>query len=183
MAYDFTHFKKRLVEIEEWLKKELAGIRTGRATSAILDTIMVEVYGSMMPINQIANISVEDPRTLRITPWDQGVTKNIEKAIGASNLGLSAALDDKGLRLFFPELTGERRTELVKISKKLLEDARIELRKERGVVNDALQNNKKDGTMSEDEVSRLRTEVDKMIQDGNKKLDDLIEKKEKEILN
>jgi len=112
MAYDFNPLKKRTTEIEEWLRKELSGIRTGRASAAILDTLAVEAYGSMMPINQVANITNEDARTLRITPWDNSLIKSLEKAITSSNLGLSAAVDDKGLRLNFPELTGERRTQL-----------------------------------------------------------------------
>ncbi len=181
MAYDFSPIKKRVVDIEAWLVKEFSGIRTGRATSAILDTLQVEAYGSYMPINQVANITNEDPRTLRIVPWDAGLTKNIEKAITSSNLGLSAAVDDKGLRLFFPELTGERRAELLKVAKEQLENARIELRKERNKTNSDIDQKKKDGEMSEDEAKRNGTELDKLVQDANKKFDEHFAKKEKEI--
>ena len=183
MAYDFTPLKKRITEIEEWLKKELAGIRTGRASSTILDTLMVEAYGSMMPINQVANITNEDARTLRITPWDNSVIKDIERAITNSNLGLSAAVDDKGLRLNFPELTGERRTQLMKVAKEELEKARVEVRKERNKVMDDLDGKKKDKSMGEDEVERYKKDAEKIIQDATRKFDEAYAKKEGEIMN
>ncbi len=183
MAYDFTPLKKRITEIEEWLKKELSGIRTGRANGSILDTLMVEAYGSMMPINQVANVTNEDARTLRITPWDSSVIKSIEAAITKSNLGLSAAVDDKGIRLNFPELTGERRTQLMKVAKEELEKARVELRKERNKVMDALEAKKKDKSMGEDEVERNKKDVEKFIQDAMKKFDESYAKKEGEIMN
>jgi ribosome recycling factor len=183
MAYDFTPLKKRITEIEEWLKKELSGIRTGRANASILDTLMVEAYGSMMPINQVANVTNEDARTLRITPWDSGVIRSIEAAITKSNLGLSAAVDDKGLRLAFPELTGERRTQLMKVAKEELEKARVELRKERNKVMDDLEGKKKDKSMGEDEVMRHKADTEKHIQDAMKKFDECYTKKEGEIMN
>jgi ribosome recycling factor len=183
MAFDFTNLKKRITEIDEWLRKELSGIRTGRASATILDTISVEAYGAMMPINQVANITNEDARTLRITPWDVGVLKSIEKAITSSNLGLSAAVDDKGIRLNFPELTGERRTQLMKVAKELLEKARVELRKERNKVMEALEAKKKDKSMGEDEVERNKKDTEKFVQDGMKKFDDAYAKKEGEIMN
>jgi ribosome recycling factor len=183
MAYDFTPLKKRIIEIEEWLKKELGGIRTGRASSSILDTLHVEAYGSMMPINQVANITNEDARTLRITPWDNSVIKDIERAITNSNLGLSTSVDDKGLRLNFPELTGERRTQLMKVAKEELEKARIEVRKERNKVMDDLESKKKDKTMGEDEAMRHKADTEKHIQDAMKRFDDAYAKKESEIIN
>jgi ribosome recycling factor len=183
MAYDFTSLKKRITEIEEWLRKELGGIRTGRASSSILDTLSVEAYGSMMPINQVANITNEDPRTLRITPWDSSVIKSIEKAITNSNLGLSTAVDEKGLRLNFPELTGERRTQLMKIAKEELEKSRVELRKERNKVMDDLETKKKDKSMGEDDAERHKTEVEKHVQDAMRKFDESYAKKEGEIMN
>lgn len=150
---------------------------------AVLDTIHVEAYGSMMPVNQLANISIEDPRTIRIAPWDSSVTKAIEKAITQSNLGLSAAVDDKGLRLFFPELTGERRSMLVKVAKEKLEEARIALRKERESAWDTIQSQEKDGAISEDDKFRAKDEMQKHIDEGNKVLESLFEKKEQEIMN
>lgn len=181
MAYDFSTLKKRMTDIEEWLKKELSGIRTGRANASILDTIVVEAYGAMMPINQVANVTNEDARTLRITPWDTSVIKAIERSITHSNLGLSASVDDKGIRINFPELTGERRIQLMKVAKEELEKARVELRKERNKVMDDLESKKKDKSMGEDEVMRHKAEAEKLIQDAMKKFDEAYAKKETEI--
>ncbi len=183
MINEFSSFKKRIAEIADWLSKELSGIRTGRATSAILDNISVEAYGSMMPINQVANLSVEDPKTIRITPWDMTLVKSIEKAISVSNLGLSTAIDEKGLRLFFPELTGDRRSALVKIVKEKLEEARVELRQERNKINALIDTKKKDSEISEDEAMRHKTEVDKLVTESNSTFDTHFDKKEKEIMN
>ena len=183
MAYDFSQFKAKIKDTEEWLKKELLSIRTGRANMAVLDAISVEVYGSYMPINQLANIAVEDSRTIRIAPWDSSVSKAIEKAISTSNLGLSTAVDDKGIRLFFPELTGERRTMLVKVAKEKMEDARITLRKEREAAWDDIQKKEKEGLVSEDDKFRAKDEMQKYVDEGNKNLEALFVKKEEEILN
>ncbi|MFA6050663.1 MAG: ribosome recycling factor [Candidatus Paceibacterota bacterium] len=180
--YDFSHFKKQIKDTEDWLVKEFGQIRTGRATPTILDGVTVEAYGSMVPISNVATISSEDARTLRITPWDNGNIKPIEKAIQISNLGLSVAVDDKGLRVSFPSLTTESRGNFVKIAKQKLEDAKIALRQERNKVNDELNAGKKDGTMSEDDVMRARTEVDKLIKEGTEKLEGHTKKKEEEIL-
>src|SRR3990167_5185731 len=102
MAYDFKPFEKRIKEIEERAVKELSGIRTGRAAPAILDVVLVESYGTRVPIVQIATVNVEDARTIRITPWDMGNAKEIEKAITVANLGLSVGADEKGIRVSFP---------------------------------------------------------------------------------
>ena len=110
MAYDFKKLKENIKGVEEWLKKEYSGLRTGIASPSILDGVVVEVYGSRMPINQLANIGIEDARVIRITPWDKSQAKAIEKAITLANLNVSVGIDDKGVRIFFPELTGERRT-------------------------------------------------------------------------
>lgn len=183
MAYDFTQLKTRIKDTEEWLKKELTGIRTGRANMAVLDTIQVEMYGSYMPVNQVANISLEDVRTLRIAPWDSSASKAIEKAIAGSNLGLSTAVDDKGIRLFFPELTGERRSMLVKVAKEKMEDARVALRKERESAWDEIQKKEKEGILTEDDKFRGKDEMQKYIDQGNNNLEALFVKKEQEILN
>jgi ribosome recycling factor len=109
MAYDFKGFESSIKNILEKLGRELAGVRTGRATPAILDSVTVESYGTRMNISQVANVNVEDARTLRITPWDMSNAKEIEKAITMANLGLSVGMDEKGVRVNFPDLTGERR--------------------------------------------------------------------------
>lgn len=181
MAYDFKPFEKRIAEITEQLTKEMAGIRTGRAALAILDDITIESYGSMMPINQIANISVEDARTLRIAPWDMNQVKEIEKAITVANLGVSTGSDDKGVRVFFPELTGERRTALAKLAKEKLEEIRKELRAAREEVWSNLQAGEKDGTLSEDEKFRGKEEMQKRVDAANAAFEATLERKEKEI--
>ncbi len=180
--YDFTHFKKQIKDTEEWLQKELSQIRTGRATPAILDGITVDAYGSMVPISNVATIGSEDARTLRIAPWDSSNIKPIEKAIQVSNLGLSVSVDDKGLRVSFPPLTTESRGNFVKIAKAKLEDAKIAIRQERNTINDKIMSGKKDGTMSEDEVTRAKGEVDKFVKEGTDKLEAYTKKKEEEIL-
>lgn len=181
--YDFSKFKQKIKDTEDWLSKEFGQIRTGRATPTILDGVFVEVYGSHMPISQVATIATEDPRTLRIAPWDATNIKPIEKAIQTSNTGLSCAVDDKGLRVSFPPLTTESRSNFVKIAKSKLEDAKVALRGERNKVNDELNTEKKDGTMSEDDVMRAKTEVDKLMKEATDKLEALTDKKEQEIMN
>lgn len=181
MAYNFNNFKEGIKSSEEWLKKELASIRTGRANLSILDSVRVDAYGAMMPINQLANLSMEDVRVIRIAPWDSSVTKSIEKAIQTSDLGLSVVVDDKGLRIVFPELTGERRASFVKLAKQKLEDAKIALRGEREKVIKDIDLKEKEGAISEDDKFRLKTEIQKMLDDSHKVMDDLFEKKEKEI--
>jgi len=183
MNYDFSQLKKKAKDVEEWLKKEQAQIRTGRATPTLLDGVQAEAYGSKMPLNQLGSIGIEDPRTLRITLWDMSQAKDVEKAIVAANLGVGVAVDDKGLRVTFPELTGERRTSLVKIAKEKLESARVSLRKVRDEVWNDIQAKEKEGGMSEDDKFRFKAEMEKIIQEGNKALDTVAEKKEKEIMS
>lgn len=181
MAYNFSTFKQNTKETEEWLKREFSTIRTGRATPTILDGVKVEAYGSFMAINELGNISVEDARCLRITPWDMTVAKDIEKAIITSDLGLSVTVDDKGLRVIFPELTSDRRVALVKIAKQKLEDARVALRAEREKVIKDIDRQEKEGEMSEDEKFRLKAELQKMLDETNRVLDEAFTKKDKEI--
>ena len=181
MAYNFSQFRQKTKDLEDWLKREMATIRTGRATPAILDGVKVEVYGSDMPINQVANISIEDARSLRVTPWDISLAKAIEKGILISNLGLSVAVDDKGVRITFPELTSDRRGALVKVAKQKLEDARITLRTEREKVIKDVDGQKKEGVISEDEQFRLKAELQKMVDETSSLLEQLFNKKEREI--
>jgi ribosome recycling factor len=180
--YDFSNLKNKIKETEEWLSREFSQIRTGRATPNILDGVSVEAYGSQMPINQLATISAEDARTMRISPFDPGNIKPIEKAIMVSNLGLSVSVDERGLRVSFPSLTGETRAQFVKIAKQKAEDAKVALRHERNGVNDDLQAQKKDGSMGEDEMMRNKVEMEKIVKAGNEKIEAMREKKENEIL-
>ena len=181
MAYNFSAFKTRTQEIEEWLKKELSLLRTGRATAAILDSITVESYGTQSPIAHVGSVTMEDARTLRIAPWDKSQVKAIESAISKANLGLSVMTDDNGVRVVFPELTGERRAQIVKLLKDKLEDARISLRKEREDLLSKFKQMEKDGELSEDEHFKAKAELQKIIDEANRKFEELAERKEKEI--
>lgn len=181
MAYNFSQFKQNTVDLQEWLKREFSTIRTGRASPAILDGISVDAYGSQMPINQVANISVEDARMIRISPWDHTLTKAVEKSIIDSGLGLSVTVDGSGLRVIFPELTADRRVALLKIAKQKLEDSRVTLRGEREKVLKDVDAQEKAGTMSEDEKFRVKAELQKMVDEVGNALDGLLVKKEKEI--
>lgn len=182
MVYDFTEFKSASEDALQWLKKEYLSIRTGRAAPSILDRVLVSSYGSSMPINQLATISIEDPRTLRVVPWDKEVAKDIDKSIRESNLGLSVSLDADGLRIFFPELTSERRSLLSKLAKEKYEEARIKVRAEREKILSEIDRKEKDGDLSEDGKFKAKAELQKLIDDINQKLEELNLKKEKEIL-
>ncbi len=181
MAYDFKPFEKRIAEITDRLQKDLAGVRTGRATPAILDGILVESYGTRMPISNVATVSVEDARSLRITPWNVSDGKEIEKAIMVANLGLSVGADEKGVRVFFPELTSDRRTQLLKLAKEKLEDARTSLRQVRDDVWSDIQSQEKDKKMGEDDKFRAKDDMQKRVDAANKAFDDALARKEKEI--
>lgn len=183
MAYNFKPFEAKIKEITERLGKDLAGVRTGRATPAILDGIQVEQFGTRMPISSVATVSIEDARSLRISPWDASMGKEIEKAITVANLGLSVGVDEKGVRVFFPDLTAERRTQLLKLGKEKVEEARASLRQGRDEVWNDIQKQEKDKKMSEDDKFRAKDEMEKRVQAANKAFDDAFARKEKEITN
>ena len=182
MAYDFNPFKKQLAGAEEWLKKEFSQIRTGQASPQILDGVKVEVYGAPMSLKELASVTIEGARTLRIMPWDKSQTKDIEKAITIANLGLSVVVDDQGLRINFPELTADRRKDIAKLAKDKLEEAKKQIRGHRDLIIKDLQNKEKEGGYGKDEIFRLKNDTQKFVDDANKKLDDHYSKKEKEIL-
>ena len=177
MSYNSSAFKANLKKVEEWLSKEYSQVHTGRATPMVLDSISVESYGSRMPIKNVAGITIEDPKTLRIAPWDKNQIKDIETAIAAANLGLSVVSDSDGVRVIFPMLTTENRTRLAKILKEKLEDARISVRQERG---DEMNNL---GDLSEDDMKRAKDEVQKCVDEANKNLEAIFAKKETEVMN
>ena len=183
MAFDFTPFKNKTKEVEAWLAKEYSSLRTGRASLSVLDSVYVEAYGSRMPLNQVANIGSEDARTLRIAPWDMSLIQDVEKAITVANLGLSVAVDEKGIRVSFPELTTDRRTAIVKMANAKLEDAKVSIRKEREATWQSITDLEKLGGMGEDEKFRNKNEMEKITQEASKRLEELAEKKEKEILS
>ena len=181
-VYDFNKFKQEGESTLLWLKKEYTGIRTGRALPSILDAVSVKAYGSSMSIQSLATVSIEGPKTLRVSVWDADVVKEIDRAIRESNLGLSVAIDGSGLRISFPELTSERRTMLSKVAKEKLEEARVAIRTEREKTLGDIDQKEKSGVFSEDDKFRFRNELQKLVEDINGKLEDIFERKEKEIL-
>ena len=181
MAYDFKAFEKKIKDIVEHAGKEMGGVRTGRAAPAVLDGVLVESYGTRVPIVQVAAVTVEDVRSLRIVPWDVTLGKEIEKAIATANLGLSVGSDERGVRVTFPELTAERRVQMVKLAKEKLEEVRGSLRKARDEVWSDIQRKEKDGDMPEDDKFRAKDDMQKRVDTANKQFDDMLERKEKEI--
>ncbi len=182
MQYNFSNFKSELKKVAEHLSKEYSQLNVGRASPMILDSISVESYGQYSPIKNIASVSIEDPKTLRIVPWDKSQVKDIEKAIVAANLGISVATDDAGMRVIFPQLTTETRERLVKVLKEKLEDSRITVRKEREGVLDDMNEQKKGGHMTEDDIFRAKEELQKVIDEANGNLEAIFEKKETEVM-
>jgi ribosome recycling factor len=181
--FNFSELKENVKSIEDWLRKEFSVIRTGRATPTILDFVQVEAYGSKMTIKELANITVEDAKTVRIEPWDANISKNIEKAINSSDLGLSVAPFERGLRIIFPDLTSERREQFVKVVKAKLEESRISLRSLRDKTWKIIEDKEKAGGMGEDDKFRLKEEMQKIIDESGKKLEELAERKENEIMS
>ena len=181
MTYSFSELDKRQADIQEWLKKEFSTIRTGQATPAILDNVKVDSYGSPLPVSQVANVGVEDARSLRIAPWDTSQIPNIEKAIQDADLGLSINVDDKGLRVIFPELTGERREQLKKLAGQKREEAVVSLRSAREETWEEIQKMKKDSEITEDDMYRYKEQMEEKTQNAQKALKDMEEKKIKEI--
>jgi ribosome recycling factor len=179
--FDFTDLKTKSGEVEKWLAKELSSIRTGKATTLILDFVQVEAYGSKMAIKELANISIEDAKTIRIEPWDGAIGKSIEKAINSSNLGLSVASFEKGLRVIFPDLTSERREQFIKVARQKLEEAKVSLRALRDKTWKMIEEKEKTGGMGEDDKFRFKDEMQKIIDETNKKLEELTDRKEAEI--
>ncbi len=181
MAHDFSKLDGAIKETEEWLAREYTGIRTGRATPTILDIVKPEAYGTRTPMTQLANVSIEDARSLRITPWDKSLMKSIEKAITDANLGIGVSSDDMGLRVTFPELTSERRVMLTKLSREKLETAKVTLRGHRTDAIKDLEAAEKEGGMGEDDLKRLKEEVQKKIDKGGEALEAQAKRKETEI--
>lgn len=183
MTYDFSLFTKRQKEIEEWLSAELASIRTGRASSTLLDSVMVESYGTKMPINQLATVTTEDARSLKIIPWDYSQMKAIERAIEAKDLGVSVVSGDTGIRVSFPEVTGEGRIRLIKLANEKLEEAKVSLKLERDKQSGQIQDLEKKGEISEDERFRLKEELQKLVDQARTIFEEMGKRKEKEILS
>lgn len=181
MPYNFSHFEKRAEETKDWLSKEFAAVRTGRATPALLDGLHIDSYGAKTAISHVASISVEDPKTLRISPWDASHVQEIEKVIQGSNLGVSVATDSQGVRVIFPELTEESRKTFVKLIKEKLEKAKISLKQEREKVWNDISDKQKNGEISEDDKFKLKDELQKKMDEVTKKLEEITAKKEEEV--
>jgi len=179
--YDFKHLDGKLAEARDWLAREYRGLRTGRAMPAILDGISISAYGSILPLKQAGNISVEDARTLRVTPWDLGLVKDIERGIAAANLGLGMATDQSGVRVTFPELTADRRQELIKVAKHKLEDARTAVRIARDEAWKDIQEREREGTLTEDDKFTLKEQLQKKVDAANEALESAFDAKEKEM--
>jgi ribosome recycling factor len=181
-AYDKNDINRRMHGALENLKHDLAGLRTGRASTALLDPIQVEVYGANMPINQVATVSVPEPRLISVQVWDKSNLSAVEKAIRNAGLGINPITDGQLIRLPIPDLTEERRKELAKLASQYAEKARIAVRNVRRDGMDALKTDEKKKDISEDEHKRLDTEVQKMTDDTIKEIDAAAHSKEQEIL-
>jgi ribosome recycling factor len=180
--YDKADIERRMHGAVESLKHDLSGLRTGRANVALLDPVVVEVYGSMMPLNQVATVSAPEPRMLSVQVWDRANVTAVEKGISHANLGLNPMIDGQTLRLPLPDLTEERRKELAKLAGKYAENAKIAIRNVRRDGMEALKDDEKKKDISEDERKRAEDEVQKLTDKYVAEVDAAAEHKEKEIL-
>ncbi|WP_041644541.1 ribosome recycling factor [Mahella australiensis] len=174
--------EQKMNKVIDVLKKELSTLRTGRANPQILDNITVDYYGASTPITQLGNITSPEPRLLVIAPWDPKIIKDMEKAIQKSDLGINPSNDGKVIRLVIPELTEERRKELVKLARKMGEEAKVAVRNIRREAIDHLKKQKKDGDISEDEEKRQQDDIQKLTDNKINEIDSIIEQKEKDIM-
>ncbi len=182
MEFNISVYEDKMEKSLSNLQDEYTAIRAGRANPRILDRIQVDYYGTMSPLQSVANISVPEARMIQIQPWDASLIKDIEKAILASDLGLTPANDGKAIRLVFPELTEERRKELVKDVKKKGEAAKVAIRNIRRDANDAVKKEAKSGDISEDEQKQQEDRIQKMTDKYVASVDDLIHSKSDEVL-
>lgn len=183
MGSDYiVKLNEEMVKSLDSLKREFSKVRTGRASISLLDGIKVDYYGTQTPLNQLATLSVPEPRLITIQPWDATVIKEIEKAIMKSDLGLTPVNDGKIIRVSIPPLTEQRRVELVKVVKKMAESGKVSIRNHRRDINEDLKQKKKDKEVSEDEFFKGQKEVQDITDDYIKKCDELTQAKEKEIL-
>jgi ribosome recycling factor len=181
-SFDINELKRRMQGATNALKHELGGLRTGRAAASMLEPVQVEAYGSHMPLNQLATVSVPEPRLLSVQVWDKSMVHAVEKAIVNSNLGLSPATEGQVLRLRIPELNEERRKELVKVAHKYAEAARVAVRHVRRDGLDVVKKLEKGHAISEDDQERFANEIQKATDATIAEVDQLLATKEKEIL-
>jgi ribosome recycling factor len=181
--YDKADVERRMKGAVDSFKSDLSGLRTGRANVTLLDPVVVEVYGSNMPLNQVATVSAPEPRMLSVQVWDRSNVTPVEKAIRSAGLGLNPITDGQMLRLPIPDLTEERRKELAKLAGQYAEKAKIAIRNVRRDANDSLKTDENKKEISEDDRKRLETEVQKMTDEMIKAVDDAATHKEKEIMS
>ncbi|MBO0662355.1 ribosome recycling factor [Jiella sp. MQZ9-1] len=179
---DLNELKRRMEGAVTSLKGDLSGLRTGRASASLLDPVTVEAYGSQMPINQVANISVPEPRMVSVSVWDKQMVGKVERAIRESNLGLNPVTDGTTLRIPLPELNEERRKELVKVAHQYAESARVAVRHVRRDGMDSLKKSEKAGDIGQDESRQQSDKVQKMTDDTIAEIDKLLSVKEGEIM-
>ncbi|MCQ0986870.1 ribosome recycling factor [Jiella marina] len=179
---DLNEIKRRMDGAVASLKSDLAGLRTGRASANLLDPVTVEAYGSQMPINQVANISVPEPRMVSVSVWDKQMVGKVERAIRESNLGLNPVTDGTTLRIPLPELNEERRKELVRVAHQYAESARVAARHVRRDGMDTLKKMEKGGDIGQDESRQMSDKVQKMTDDTIAEIDKLLSVKEGEIM-
>ena len=182
MSIDKSDLQRRMNGAVDALKHDFSGLRTGRASIALLDTIHVEVYGANMPLNQVATVSVPEPRMLTVQVWDKSNVQPVEKAIRAANLGLNPVTDGQLIRLPIPDLTEERRKELAKLVGQFSEKAKIAVRNVRRDGMEQIKQDEKKHEISEDERKRLEHDIQKLTDDTIGEIDSLADAKEKEIL-
>jgi ribosome recycling factor len=179
--FDLKELEKRMRAAQDVLKREFGGLRTGRASATLLDPVQVQVYGQRMPINQVATVSVPEPRMISVQVWDRAAVSAVDKAIREANLGLNPIVDGQVLRLPIPSLTAERRQELVKIAHKYAEQARVAVRNVRREGMEALKKAEKDGDMSQDEHKKNSARVQELTDKLVKEIDAALAQKDTEI--
>lgn len=178
---NITDFKGEFVKAVEFLKSDITQLRTGRASTAMVDAITVEAYGSRQPLKAVGTIMVADPKTITIEPWDKSLLGAVEKGVRDSGLGINPVNDGRLIRLNLPELTSERRQELIKVLHQKLEQARISVRKIREDVRELIASEEKDKSISEDNKFRLQEDLEKLVKSYNEEIQKIGENKEKEI--
>lgn len=182
MEQVFKDIEKRMGNTIEVLKQEMATLRAGRANPSLLDKVHVEYYGVPTPLNQVANISAPEPRMLLVQPWDKGIIGDVERAILKSDLGLNPNNDGNIIRINIPQLTQERRQDLVKVVKKNGEETKVSIRNVRRDANDTLKKAEKKGDISEDDFRRFQDEVQEVTNKYTQQVDDVVNRKEAEIM-
>lgn len=179
--FALQQYKEQFVNTIDHLKQEISGLRTGRATPALVEDIIVEAYNVRQPVKALASISVVDAKTITVQPWDKSILQNLDAGIRASNLGINPVNDGVLLRLVLPDLTQERRGELIKVLHTKLEQARIGVRKVREEIRDTIDRAEKEKQISEDEKFSSQEDLEKMVKDYNESIKQIGEEKEKEI--